>query len=295
MLRLQVQSLLLRRFDREETVRFIEKIRKELTSKKSFFLLIKSKYDLKEKEKQEKKKKEKELKSKNQRKTGETLYEMKYKIEEEAFHIRKNQKDIPMNYTTIKDMYILQNNNPEELHKIDKAIKHEEKYLKNDIKKQIKNIDAMLKQKKAERKRMLNQLEGQSSRKSGSTLHDTEDEKDPKYRKRKPTQLLVRPVEKIYPLVVDIAINYTQKYLKEEMVNLQKMVGRKKTETADILRQKIEKKEMEKFNMNQISILEDLSFEKEKKKDQEKETKELKKKNKKKKKKKRTKKRNKKT
>ena len=256
----------------------IEKIRKELTSKKSFFLLIKSKYDLKEKEKQEKKKKEKELKSKNQRKTGETLYEMKYKIEEEAFHIRKNQKDIPINYTTIKDMYILQNNNPEELHTIDKAIKHEEKYLKNDIKKQIKNIDAMLKQKKAERKRMLNQLEGQSSRKSGSTLHDTEDEKDPKYRKRKPTQMLVRPVEKIYPLAVDIAINYTQKYLKEEMVNLQKMVGRKKTETADILRQKIEKKEMEKFNMNQISILEDLSFEKEKKKDQEKETKELQKK-----------------
>lgn len=30
MLRLQVQSLLLRRFDREETVRFIEKIRKNV-------------------------------------------------------------------------------------------------------------------------------------------------------------------------------------------------------------------------------------------------------------------------
>ena len=239
----------------------IEKIRVELTSKKSFFMLIKSKYDLKEKQKQEKKKKEKELKAKNQRKTGESLFELKYKIEEEAFHIRRNVKDIPVNYTTIKDMYILQNNNPEELYKIGKLVKKEEKYLQKDIERQIDNIDNMLNQRKVERKQMLKQLDGQGKRRSRSSSNSN----DPKYKKRKATQIIARPVEKIYQTIVDMSINYTQKYLKEEMVNLQKMTGKKKVETADLLRQKIEKKEMEKFNMNQISILEDLPFEKEKK------------------------------
>ena len=246
----------------------IEKIRIELTSKKSFFMLIKSKYDLKEKQKQEKKKKEKELKAKSHRKTGESLFELKYKIEEEAFHIRRNVKDIPVNYTTIKDMYILQNNNPEELYKIGKLVKKEEKYLQKDIEKQIENIDNMLNQKKVERKQMLSQLDSQ--RKSRSSSHSD----DPKYKKRKATQIIARPVEKIYQTIVDMAINYTQKYLKEEMVNLQKMTGKKKVETADLLRQKIEKKEMEKFNMNQISILEDLPFEKERKQNEENERRE---------------------
>ena len=246
----------------------IEKIRIELTSKKSFFMLIKSKYDLKEKQKQEKKKKEKELKAKSHRKTGESLFELKYKIEEEAFHIRRNVKDIPVNYTTIKDMYILQNNNPEELYKIRKLVKKEEKYLQKDIEKQIENIDNMLNQKKVERKQMLSQLDSQ--RKSRSSSHSD----DPKYKKRKATQIIARPVEKIYQTIVDMAINYTQKYLKEEMVNLQKMTGKKKVETADLLRQKIEKKEMEKFNMNQISILEDLPFEKERKQNEENERRE---------------------
>ena len=248
----------------------IEKIRIELTSKKSFFMLIKSKYDLKEKQKQEKKKKEKELKAKSHRKTGESLFELKYKIEEEAFHIRRNVKDIPVNYTTIKDMYILQNNNPEELYKIGKLVKKEEKYLQKDIEKQIENIDKMLNQKKVERKQMLSQLDNQGKRKSRSSSHSD----DPKYKKRKPTQIIARPVEKIYQTIVDMAINYTQKYLKEEMVNLQKMTGKKKVETADLLRQKIEKKEMEKFNMNQISILEDLPFEKERKQNEENERRE---------------------
>ena len=138
-------------------------------------MLIKSKYDLKEKQKQEKKKKEKELKAKSHRKTGESLFELKYKIEEEAFHIRRNVKDIPVNYTTIKDMYILQNNNPEELYKIRKLVKKEEKYLQKDIEKQIENIDNMLNQKKVERKQMLSQLDSQ--RKSRSSSHSD----DPKF------------------------------------------------------------------------------------------------------------------
>ena len=50
----------------------IESTRKELTEKKSFYKLIKGKYDLKEKEKQEKKKKERALKSKNVKKSGES-------------------------------------------------------------------------------------------------------------------------------------------------------------------------------------------------------------------------------
>ena len=62
----------------------IESTRKELTEKKSFYKLIKGKYDLKEKEKQEKKKKERALKSKNVKKSGESLRELYYKVDDEA-------------------------------------------------------------------------------------------------------------------------------------------------------------------------------------------------------------------
>ena len=94
----------------------IEKKRFEMTQKKSFLKLLKNKYDLREKEKLEKKKKEKELKEKAIKSNEDALTNLKHKIKKEAFHLRKNKNDIPVNYTTIKDIYIFQNNKPEELY-----------------------------------------------------------------------------------------------------------------------------------------------------------------------------------
>ena len=54
---------------------------------------------------------------------------------------------------------------------------------------------------------MLNQLDGQRKIRNRSSSNSN----DPKYKKRKPTQIIARPVEKIYQTIVDMAINYTQK------------------------------------------------------------------------------------
>ena len=248
----------------------VERLRKELTSKKSFFELVKSKYDLKEKEKQEKKRKEKELKLKSKRKLGENIYEIKEKIDDEAFYIEKNVKDIPMNYTTIKDMYILQNNHPEELYEIDKMIKDEKKFLKDDIKQQKKHIDKLFEEKKQKGRRYINTTSDDDE--DDSILNDDianisrqNTVKDKKSKlKRKDTQFVVfQPMDKIYKSAIGLAVNATEKYLKRELIALSKVPEKKRTESRDILRQKIEKKEMEKLNMQQISVMEDLSFEKE--------------------------------
>ena len=241
----------------------VERLRKELTSKKSFFELVKSKYDLKEKEKQEKKRKEKELKLKSKRKLGENIYEIKEKIEDEAFYIEKNVKDIPMNYTTIKDMYILQNNHPEELYEIDKMIKEEKKFLKEDIKQQKKHIDKLFEEKKKKGRRYINTTSEDDNDIAGLSRQNTVKDKTNKV-KRKDTQFVVfQPMDKIYKSAIGLAVNATEKYLKRELVALSKVPEKKRIESRDILRQKIEKKEMEKLNMQQISVKEDLSFEKE--------------------------------
>ena len=128
----------------------IEKDRDKLTDKKSFFELIQSKYDIKEKQKKEKKEREKQLKNQNNKKSDETLKELYVKVNEEAFHIRKNKRDIPKVYSTVKDIYIMANNNPEELYREKLRIENEEKSLRADIERQQEEINRLIKEKKIE-------------------------------------------------------------------------------------------------------------------------------------------------
>jgi len=131
----------------------IESSRKELKEKKSFYKLIKEKYDVKEREKKEKKEKERQLKINNNKKSDGTLRELYYKITDEAYHIHKNKRDIPIIYSTVKDMYIMTNKNPEDLYLQTLQIEEEEKFLNKDIKRQQKEIDELIKKKKKEEKR----------------------------------------------------------------------------------------------------------------------------------------------
>jgi hypothetical protein len=72
-----------------------------------------------------------------------------------------------------------------------------------------------------------------------------------------------RPIMKIYPIAIEIAIANTENHLQIELTKLQRKPNQKRNEISNLLRYKLEKKEQEKLNMNQISIMEDLSFEKE--------------------------------
>ena len=128
----------------------IERSRKELNEKKSFFALIKSTYDPIEKKKKLRKEAEKKLKLKNDKKSDEALKNLYFKIKEEAFHIHKNKRSIPKVYSTVKDIYIMANNNPEELYLEKQRIKNEEKSLCKDVKRQQKEILLRLKKNKME-------------------------------------------------------------------------------------------------------------------------------------------------
>ena len=128
----------------------IERNRKELSEKKSFYELIKSRYDPKEKKKNDKKENEKKAKIKNDKKSDEALKNLYYKIKEEAFHIHKNRRGLPKVYSTVKDIYILANNKPEEIYLEKERIKNEEKNLCKDVKRRQKEIELLLKKNKIE-------------------------------------------------------------------------------------------------------------------------------------------------
>ena len=125
----------------------IEVSRRELTEKKSFYKLIQCKYDVKMKEKLEKKEKEKQLKANNNKKSDEALRDLYYKVVDEAFQINKNRRNIPILYSTVKDMYIMTNNNPEEIYLQTLRIDEEEIFLGKDIKRQQKEIDRLIDEK----------------------------------------------------------------------------------------------------------------------------------------------------
>ena len=131
----------------------IEVSRKELREKKSFYKLIKGKYDIKEREKKERKEKERQLKANNNKKSDETLKELYYKITDEAYHIHRNKRNIPIIYSTVKDMYIMTNKNPEDLYLQSLQIDEEEDILCKDIKRQQREINDLIKKKKKEGKR----------------------------------------------------------------------------------------------------------------------------------------------
>ena len=131
----------------------IELERKSLIDKKSFYKLIKDKYDLKEKEKISKKEKEKKIKENNTKKSDQALQDLYDKVKEEAFKIHKNKRNIPVLYSTVKDMYIMSNNNPEELYLQSLRINEEDKFLSKDISRQQKEINNLIKSKREEMKK----------------------------------------------------------------------------------------------------------------------------------------------
>ena len=131
----------------------IKSERESLIEKKSFFQLIKAKYDLREKEKLSKKERVKKLKENNSKKSNQALTDLYHKIKEEAFHIHKKKRNIPVLYSTVKDMYIMSNDNPEELYLQQLRIEKEEDFLSKDIKRQQKQINELIKEKKEEMKK----------------------------------------------------------------------------------------------------------------------------------------------
>ena len=68
--------------------------------------------------------------------------------------------------------------------------------------------------------------------------------------------------EKIYPEAIDTSIKETEKNLKQQMINFQKIVKQVSQLDDNILKQKIEKKEMVRMIKNEIIQLEDLPYEK---------------------------------
>ena len=134
----------------------IEADRKMLAEKKSFFKLIKESFDPKEKLKKEKKKTDKKKKEDNNMKSDQALIDLYYKVKDEAYQITKNKRDIPVLYSTVQDIYIMSNNNPEELYLEEKRIDEEDTFLSKDIKRQQKEIDALIDEKRKEMKQNKN-------------------------------------------------------------------------------------------------------------------------------------------
>ena len=121
-------------------------------TQKSFYKLLMSKFDLKQKEKLDKKERNKKKKENNNRKSDQALIDLYYKVKDEAFHINKNKRNIPMLYSTIQDIYIMSNNNPEELYLQSLRIDEEETFLGKDITRQQKEIDELIDEKRREMK-----------------------------------------------------------------------------------------------------------------------------------------------
>ena len=130
----------------------IEADRKLLSEKKNFFKLIKETFDPKEKLKKEKKQKNKKKKEDNNMKSDQALLDLYYKVKDEAYQITKNKRDIPVLYSTVKDIYIMSNTDPEELYLEEKRIDEEDTFLSKDIKRQQKEIDALIDLKRKEMK-----------------------------------------------------------------------------------------------------------------------------------------------
>ena len=259
----------------------IEVSRRELTEKKSFFKLIQSKYDVKMKEKLEKKEKERQLKANNSKKSDEALRDLYYKVADEAFEINKNRRNIPILYSTVKDMYIMTNNNPEEIYLQTLRIDDEETFLGKDIKRQQKEIDKLIDEKVKEMKNS-----AKIQKKQGEEEEDEEEEKKKenkknikkaplkrmvtkkfgnknkktKNKKIKKHEALLPEIEKkinnIKPELIELTIDNTQKYYKEK-------IDSKKSLRHATNKNEIQKDNLNKKDQNQSLVFEDLPYEKE--------------------------------
>jgi len=231
----------------------IEVSRRELTEKKDFFKLIQSKYDVEVKEKAEKKEKERQLKESNLKKSDEALLDLYYKVGDEAFQINKNKRNIPILYSTVKDIYIMSNNNPEEIYLQQKRIEEEETFLSKDIKRLHKEIDVLIDQKRKEMKESsnLNKKEEQkdednndnndnksnkdikneinkslkkNDKKANKSKDKSKNKKKNNSKEPKKPKITIQDVQKrvldIKEEILDLTIENTQKYIKEKAFEL---------------------------------------------------------------------------
>ena len=272
----------------------IEVSRRELSEKKSFFKLIQSKYDVKMKEKLEKKEKERQLKANNSKKSDEALRDLYYKVVDEAFQINKNRRNIPILYSTVKDMYIMANNNPEEIYLQTLRIDEEETFLGKDIKRQQKEIDRLIDEKVKEMKNAAKiQKKGEKDEEEEDKEKEKEKEKGteknknthkkierlmtkqpnkkkkakPKLKPKKEKALLPeieKRIHSIKPELIELSIDYTQKFVKEKSFGLSKRMKQNTDQNEN------KKDNQKKKAQNQEIVFEDLPYEKEIKEIQEK-------------------------
>ena len=253
----------------------IEVSRRELTEKKSFYKLIQSKYDTKMKEKLEKKEKERQLKENNSKKSDEALRDLYYKVVDDAFQINKNRRNIPILYSTVKDMYIMSNNNPEEMYLQTKRIDEEETFLSKDIKRQQREIDKLIDQKIKEMKNesKINKKNEEIAEKeakakenlAGGNKLERKVTKKSSSKFLKPNkniaklQNILPEIEKrianIKPELIELTIDNTQKYIKEKSFGLSKSMKKNIEQNED-------KKDKDKKKQNQELVFEDLPYEK---------------------------------
>ena len=259
----------------------IEVSRRELTEKKDFFKLIQYKYDTNMKEKMEKKQKEKELREKNLKKSDEALLDLYYKVGEEAFHINKNKRNIPILYSTVKDIYIMSNNNPEEIYLQQKRIEEEETFLSKDIKRLHKEIDILIDQKRKEMKESSNlnkendtkegkdkdneeknankDLKKKEKRKSKSKTKTKPKKKNKEKEKPKTTiEDIQKRVVNIKEELLELTIDNTQKYIKEKAFEISRRMTQMNDGNEDDNKKEGDKKDKKKSQVD----FEDLPYEK---------------------------------
>ena len=271
----------------------IEVSRRELIEKKSFFKLIQSKYDIKIKQKLERKEKERQLKINNSKKSDEALRDLYYKVADEAFEINKNRRNIPILYSTVKDMYIMSNNNPEEIYLQTLRIDDEETFLGKDIKRQQKEIDKLIDEKvkemknaskiqkkddKEEKEEKEEEEEEKNGKKNNNQLKrmmtkGSTKKKKAKIKVKKKEVALLPDIEKlignIKPELIELTIDNTIKYIKEKSFGLSKTMKI----ITDSNEDKNKKDKHKKKVQNQELVFEDLPYEKEIKEKEEKERK----------------------
>ena len=265
----------------------IEVSRRELTEKLSFYKLIQCKYDSKMKEKLEKKEKERQLKANNSKKSDEALRDLYYKVVDEAFQINKNRRNIPILYSTVKDMYIMSNNNPEEIYLQTKRIDEEETFLSKDIKRQQREIDQLIDEKvkemkniaksnknnekieeseeKEEQKRDNNNLKRMITKKSTSKFLKNKKKIKAKAQARLPE--IEKKIKNIKSELIELTIDNTQKYIKEKSLGISKNMKQKSDKKVDIKDKGPKKQQIQEI------VYEDLPYEKKIKEKHEKEKK----------------------
>ena len=263
--------------------------RKLLEEKKSFYKLIKETFDPKEKLKKEKKKKDKKKKDDNNMKSDQALVDLYYKVKDEAYQITKNKRDIPVLYSTVKDIYIMSNNNPEELYLEEKRIDEEDSFLSKDIKRQQKEIDELIDEKRKEMKGIkiketkndLNKVNNQNSklnvvksiksqksiRSSNSGIPKNIINKN-QFLKRNETSVenIAKLVNKINKDLIFESIENTLKQIKYRAKNLKQELKPDESgleEEKNALWKKLEKKAQKKEEMDKIKFEEDLPYERE--------------------------------